>query len=115
MKSHRNLIIWQRSLELTKKIYSQTRSCPSSEVFGLAMQMRRAAVSVPSNIAEGYARASSKEFLRFLRIANGSLAELETQYLIGLSEGWFSEQGVDEIHQFERILHATIRTVGKKI
>lgn len=82
MKSYKELTVWQRSIELVKEIYKLTDEFPKSEVYGLAIQMRRAAVSIPSNIAEGYLRKNRKEFLQFLRIAYGSSAELETQLII---------------------------------
>jgi four helix bundle protein len=76
---HRDLDVWQASMELAVAIYSLTQKLPSTEKFGLISQMRRAAVSIPSNIAEGAARGTSPEFARFLHIARGSVAELETQ------------------------------------
>lgn len=76
---HRDLDVWRISMELAVGIYSLARCLPESEKFGLVSQMRRAAVSIPSNIAEGAARGTSPEFARFLLIARGSLAELETQ------------------------------------
>lgn len=82
LKSYKELTVWQRSIELVKETYKLTNEFPKSEVYGLAIQMRRAAVSIPSNIAEGYLRKNRKEFLQFLRIAYGSSAELETQLII---------------------------------
>lgn len=82
LKSYKELIVWQKSIELVKKIYKLTASFPKDEIYGLASQMRRAAVSIPSNIAEGYARKNLKEYLQFLRISYGSSAELETQIVI---------------------------------
>ena len=79
VESFRDLDVWRLGLELAELIYRCTAQFPKSEVFGLSAQMRRAAVSVPSNIAEGRARNSSRDFLRFLSISRGSLAELETQ------------------------------------
>lgn len=79
MKSHKDLIVYQKSLLYTKSIYQFTQSFPVEERYGLSNQMRRAAVSVPSNIAEGAARQYNKEFIQFLYIALGSLAEIETQ------------------------------------
>ena len=76
---HRKLDVWRTSMDLATAIYSLTKQLPGSERFGLVTQMRRAVVSVPSNIAEGAARGSSAEFSRFLMIARGSIAELETQ------------------------------------
>jgi four helix bundle protein len=79
VKSFRDLEVWRIGLDLVETIYRCTAEFPKSEVYGLTAQMRRAAVSIPSNIAEGQARTSSKEFLHFLSFALGSLAELETQ------------------------------------
>jgi four helix bundle protein len=79
VKSFRDLEVWQLALDLAETIYRCTADFPKTELYGLTAQMRRAAVSVPSNIAEGQARTSSKEFLHFLSFALGSLAELETQ------------------------------------
>ena len=79
VESFRDLDVWRLGLELAELIYRCTAQFPKSEVFGLSAQMRRAAVSVPSNIAEGRARNSSRDFLRFLSISRGSLAELKTQ------------------------------------
>ncbi len=81
-KSYRDLLIWQRSFNLTKRVYELTASLPGDEQFGLISQMRRCSVSIPSNIAEGQQRNSDKEFVQFLGIAKGSLAELETQLLL---------------------------------
>ncbi len=85
IKSFRELTVWQRGVELAKEIYHATRDFPPREVFGLQSQMCRAAVSIPSNIAEGHRRSTKKDFLHFLRIADGSAAELETQILIAES------------------------------
>ena len=82
LKSYKELTVWQKSIELVKEIYQLTNEFPKSEVYGLAIQMRRASVSIPSNIAEGYLRKNRKEFLQFLRVSYGSSAELETQLII---------------------------------
>ena len=79
---HKDLDVWKKSMALTSVIYQLTNELPKSERFGLISQMQRAAVSVPSNIAEGAARKSDKELIQFLMIALGSLSELETQYLL---------------------------------
>lgn len=79
MQTFRDLIVWQKSVELAKQVYILTQQFPPGERFGLASQMQRAAVSIPSNIAEGKLRGSPKEFTYFLRIAFGSGGELETQ------------------------------------
>jgi len=82
IRTYRDLIVWQRGKELSKAIYRATVKMPKSELFGLTNQMRRASVSIPSNIAEGYARKTRPEYLRSLKIAAGSLAELNTQWEI---------------------------------
>jgi four helix bundle protein len=78
----RDLIVWQKSIALSKRVYTRTAKMPDSERFGLTNQMRRSAVSIPSNIAEGNARNTRVDYLRFLTMARGSLAELETQIII---------------------------------
>ena len=79
MRGHKDLIAWQKAMELVTEIYSATRTFPKEELYGLVSQLRRAAVSVPSNLAEGYSRNSRNEFHHFVRQARGSLAEIETQ------------------------------------
>lgn len=81
-RSFRDLIVWQKSMELTKRVYSSTQKLPVEERFGLASQMRRCAVSIPSNIAEGNKRSTVKDYVQFLKISSGSAAELETQLLL---------------------------------
>lgn len=80
--SFKQLIVWQRSIELVLEVYNVTKEFSKEELYGLVMQMRRAVVSIPSNIAEGKKRKTRKDFLQFLRIADGSAAELETQIII---------------------------------
>ena len=82
VKSYKELIVWQKSMELVKKIYLLTDNFPKDELYGLSSQMQRASVAIPSNIAEGYLRKHRKEFVQFLSIASGSAAELETQIII---------------------------------
>ena len=78
LRSYRDLKVWQRAVDMVEEVYSLSRRLPSEEKFGLTSQLRRAAVSVPANIAEGYARAQRGEYLQHLSIARGSLAEVET-------------------------------------
>ena len=82
IQSHENLVVWQKAVALSVAIYTLTDSFPQRETYGISSQMRRAAVSIPSNIAEGRKRGTAKDFAQFLRIAHDSLAELETQLLI---------------------------------
>lgn len=95
MKGYEKLIVWQKSMDLVNVVYTITKQLPEDERFGLYSQMRRAAVSIPSNIAEGHSRASGKEFARFLSIAQGSKAELETQLHICDRVGLIMHQDVD--------------------
>lgn len=85
IKSYRELIIWQKSIQIVTNIYKLTRNFPKEEIFGLISQMRRCAVSVPSNIAEGFGRNSQGDFKRFLNIALGSTYELQTQIEISMN------------------------------
>lgn len=105
-RPHYNLQAWQVSMNLVKLIYSWSNSFPSEEKFGLLSQIRRAAVSVPSNIAEGAARSGSREFAHFLSIARGSLSEVETQYLIAVDLGFAPESAelFDCIDQASRLI-----------
>ena len=82
VSSYRDLMVWQRAMELVEVVYRLTGRLPATETYGLASQLQRAAVSLPSNIAEGHARESTREYLRYLLIVRGSLAELETQLLL---------------------------------
>lgn len=82
LKSYKELIVWQKSINLVEEIYFLTSKFPKDETYALSIQMRRAAVSIPSNIAEGQRRKDLPEFLQFLRISDGSSAELETQLII---------------------------------
>lgn len=82
MQTYKELQVWQRSMELAKNIYETTSAFPKQEIYGIVSQMRRAAVSIPSNLAEGYARRGKKENAQFVNIAYGSALELETQLLL---------------------------------
>jgi four helix bundle protein len=98
-KPHHKLEVWKRSLKFVTKIYKITAQFPADEKFGLVSQMRRAAVSIPSNIAEGAARNSRKEFINFLHIAQGSSAELETQILISSNLDFVTPDQADPLLQ----------------
>ena len=113
VETHRNLEVWSKSVDLCVQVYRLTRSLPSEERFGLSAQLRRAAVSVPSNIAEGAARGSSRDFLRFLHIARGSLVELETQLEIAVRCGLCtSTEDLDlRIRTVGQMLSGLIRTI----
>ena len=89
-QSYRQLLAWQKAVEFVSEIYRATQTFPREEMYGLTNQLRRAAISVPSNIAEGQARYSRREFYRFLTLARGSLAEIETQIRIAESLGYLT-------------------------
>lgn len=97
VKSYKDLIVWKKAMDLVEMVYQVTKEFPREELYGLANQLRRAAVSVPSNIAEGHARKSTAEFRNFLSIARGSLAEVETQLLIAKRLGYINTQRVESI------------------
>ena len=85
MKTYRDLIVWQKSMVLVTEVYKISKEFPNDETYGLTSQIRRCAVSIPSNIAEGYGRNSTNDYIHFLRIATGSLYELQTQMEIALN------------------------------
>jgi len=96
-RSYRDLEVWKLSIEFVKKVYQVTHNFPASENFGLINQIRRSAVSIPSNIAEGQGRNSIKEFKQFLAISLGSLAELETQLIIAKEIEYLTQNGLDAL------------------
>jgi four helix bundle protein len=112
-RRHHDLIAWQRAVDLVKAVYEITKTLPDSERFGLVSQMRRAAVSNPSNIAEGAARHSSKEFLQGLYIARGSLAEIETQFVLCHELGFVKDVAAPDqlISELFSILSGLIRSL----
>jgi four helix bundle protein len=115
MSDYKDLEVWKKSIEIVTEIYKLSRSFPESEKFGLTNQMRRAAVSIPSNIAEGSARHHSKDFIHFLRIADGSAAELETQLIISRKLGFADdiETLLNEVIVVRRMLAALIKSLRK--
>ncbi len=115
MTDYKDLEVWKRSIELVTDIYNLSASFPESEKFGLVNQIRRAAVSIPSNIAEGSARHHSKDFIHFLRIADGSAAEVETQLIIGRKLGYIEniETVAGELTIIRRMLAALIKSLRK--
>ena len=98
---HKDLEAWKKSMDLVVRVYQMTKLFPDSEKFGLTSQMRRAVVSIPSNIAEGAARRGNKELIQFLYIAIGSLSELETQYLIAIRLEFIKKEEDFEMQMIE--------------
>lgn len=97
IRSYKDLMVWQKAMELAKSICQATQSFPDVQRYILVSQLQRAAISVPSNIAEGYGRSSEKELARFLNIASGSLCELETQLLLAESLGFIEKNELEEL------------------
>lgn len=118
IRTYRALLVWQKSIELTEVVYAVTggTAFPKDERFGLMAQMRRVAVSVPSNIAEGQARRTAGDFVQFLYVARGSLAELDTQALVALNLKYMSEQDHRHltalIDELQRMLFRLIDKLG---
>lgn len=115
VRSYRDLQVWKKGMELVEAVYVVTQRFPGSELYGLTTQMRRAAISVPSNIAEGHSRSSTKEFLRYLSIALGSLAELETQLMLGRNLGYVSAEQLDPLLKQSEELGKMIRGLQKSL
>jgi four helix bundle protein len=117
LKSYRDLEVWKISMELVTDIYGVTGSFPSHELYGLTSQMRRCAVSIPSNLAEGAGRRNTKEFIQFLYISNGSLSELETQIEIAFRLKYLKETEVliDKIKHIRIMLLNLIQALKKKL
>lgn len=118
VKTFRDLLIWQKAMDLVTKIYQMTKGFPSEEIYGLTSQLRRCAVSVPSNIAEGHGRKSTAEFLRFLGIAHGSLCELQTQVEIAKNLGYLSSTTFEDLYEasreIERMQSSLVRSLNSK-
>ena len=94
VKNYRELIVWQRAMDLVVEVYRVVKLLPKEETYALSDQLRRAVVSIPSNIAEGQARSSTQEFLRFISIAQGSLAEVETQLELAVRVNYISNEAI---------------------
>ena len=118
-KPHKQLETWQRSVDLVVAVYEATRRFPEEERFGLTAQVQRAAISVPSNIAEGAARGSNRGFVNHLHIARGSLSELDTQLIIAHRLGYISEQVMrgltDRMGEVDRLLNGLIASVRREV
>jgi len=118
LKSYKELKVWQKAYNLCIEIYKITKTFPKEELYGLTSQIRRAAVSVPSNIAEGYGRKTTPEYLRSLYIAYGSSCELETQILLSGDLGLMKVEALNKLQadlgEVERMLKALIKAVENK-
>lgn len=118
MKTYRDLIVWQKSMTLVTDVYKATRTFPREEVYALVSQLRRCAISIPSNIAEGYGRKSTGDYVRFLQIAMGSLFEIQTQLEIARNLEFLSQDHFEKIHEssreIERMLSSLIRKLNNQ-
>jgi len=114
IKNYKDLSIWKRGIGVIEDIYRITKNFPKEEIYGLASQLRRSAVSIPSNIAEGFARFSNKEYKQFLFISLGSCAELSTQIIIALRLGYFENKEADKLlNEIDEISKMTMSLIKK--
>ena len=118
INSYKDLLVWQKGIALVNEIYQLTKNFPTDEKLGLISQMRRAAVSIPSNIAEGQARRTTPDFIRFISMAEGSLAELDTQVTIAVELKYCNQNEINKlismIDELRRILNGLRRTLLAK-
>ena len=117
-RDYRDLVLWQRAIELAAEVHRATLKLPKHEMFGMAAQLRRAAVSVPSNIAEGSGRRTTREFIAFLHIARGSLSELKTQLVLARTVGYLGDTDLSNADllsdEVGRLLNAVIRGLRRR-
>lgn len=119
MKTFRDLLIWQKSMALVTKSYKATNTFPKEELFALSSQIKRCSISIPSNIAEGYGRGTSKDYNRFLKISLGSLFEFQTQIEIACNLNYISETDFSSLYEdsreLERMLSAYISRIKENL
>ena len=120
MKNHKDLLVWQKSIALVKELYVETASFPKEEIYGITSQIRRAAVSIPSNISEGYGRGHDREIIHFLYIALGSASEVETQIILCKEVGLMSVSRYDYFNReynrnypYAFVAYQQTSTIGK--
>ena len=115
MKTYKELIVWQKAVNLVSMIYNNTKNFPKKEIYGLTNQIRRAAVSIPSNIAEGFGRNSKNDFKRFLQISIGSVFEVQTQLVISKDLQFLSEANYNLIFDATREIEAMLASLIRKL
>lgn len=119
IKSYRDLIAWQRAMDFVTSVYQATAKFPRDEIYGLASQLRRSAVSIPSNIAEGHGRQTTRDFINFLSIAYGSLNEAQTQVLIANRLGYLNSDECRELEsrssEVGRLINGLSRSLSEKL
>ena len=114
-QNYKDLIVWQKAIDLAKRIYGVTRMFPREEKFGLTSQMRRAAVSIPSNIAEGQARRTTPEFIQFVSHAEGSAAELDTQIILAVELEFCAKKDALPIYELNDEIRRMLNTLRRKL
>jgi four helix bundle protein len=100
VKDYKDLKVWQKGIEIVDKVYALTAKFPKEDLYGLTLQMRRASVSVPSNISEGFVRGHTNEYRQFLRVSLGSCAELDTQSIIANRRNYITKQELDDLAEY---------------
>ena len=115
IKTYRDLQIWQKSMTLVTEVYKISKGFPKDEAYGLTSQIRRCSISIPSNIAEGYGRNSTNEYIHFLRIATGSLYELQTQIEICMNLDYLNRGEFDKLYELSREIERMISSLAGKL
>lgn len=115
IKTYRDLLVWQKSMALVTEVYKLSKLFPDEETYGLTSQMRRCAVSIPSNIAEGYGRNSTSDYVRFLRVASASLYELQTQAEIALNLRYLKKSDFDKLYESSREIERMLSSLIRKL
>lgn len=115
MKDFKKLKIWQQGMNIVDKVYDMSEEIPNAEKFGITIQMTRSAVSIPSNIAEGSAKKSGKDYVRYLEMSLGSSFELETQSLIVERRGWIGERRITELIEMIRLEQKMLQSFIQKL
>ncbi|MBL7966234.1 MAG: four helix bundle protein [Prolixibacteraceae bacterium] len=115
MHTYRDLIVWQKAMSMVLLVYGETKGFPKEETFGLTSQIQRSVVSIPSNIAEGYGRNSTGDYIRFLQIASGSLYEFQTQLEISSQLGYLSEEKYVEINSLSIEIEKMLSSLLSKV
>lgn len=117
IKTYKDLLIWQKGIEIVKEVYFLCKEIPNDEIFGLQSQIKRSSISIPSNIAEGWGRNYTKNYLQFLKYSRGSLLELETQIIIAKELNFISTESFNKIQDLiteeSKMLNAFIKSIDK--
>ena len=115
IKTYRDIFVWQKAMDLVTAVYAITKDFPKEELYGLTAQVRRSAVSIPSNIAEGYGRKSTLEYIRFLQIACGSLYELQTQLEISVNLKYLAKEKTEGVFSLINEIERMLNTLTRKL